>query len=262
MKRALLSVIRGLGLIYRVFPSAWRRQILFGLFVLEGRAGPPPTGLRNLFALWDRLDLAINERAMALGQGEHPKHRLTDYHRFFTQRIGNSARVLDIGCGLGAVAASIAGESPQRRVMGIDLNEHNVVRATASHPLPNLTFATTDATTDLPTGPWDAVVLSNVLEHIDDRVEFLQRIVRQAAPNQILIRVPLFERHWHMPLRQELGVSYRSDPDHRIEHKLSEFVDEVTAAGLSIVELVTRWGEIWCACAVGAQIETGKTKAA
>ncbi len=252
MKAAILAIARALSWPYRLLPARLRHGAIFGLFVLEGRAGDPRAGLRNLFALWDKLDLAVSERAMALGHGEHPKHRLTDYHRFFTRRLDRDVRVLDIGCGYGAVAASIAADAPGRHVTGVDIDAGNVARARANHSLANLTFIEADATAALPAGPWDAVVLSNVLEHIDNRVDFLRAIVRDAAPRQILIRVPLFERHWHLPLRAELGVSYVSDPDHKIEHRLAEFRDEATAAGLEIAELQTLWGEIWCVCKCAA----------
>ena len=250
MKRVALAVIGAVGWLYRLVPAKLRHGAVFGLFVLEGRAGQPDTGLRNLFALWDKLDLAISERAMALGHGEHPKHRLTDYHGFFSDRLAADARVLDIGCGYGAVAASIAAAAPGRHVTGIDIDPGNVAQARATHNLANLAFAEADATAGLPAGPWDAVVLSNVLEHIDHRTDFLRAVIQDAAPTQVLIRVPLFERHWHLPLRAELGVSYVSDPDHKIEHRLAELRAEVTAAGLEIVELQTLWGEIWCACRV------------
>lgn len=255
-------MIQALSWPYRLLPVRWRHGLIYSLLVLEGRAGDPRTGLRHLFALWDKLDLAISERAMALGHGEHPKHRLTGYHSFFTRHLGDNARILDIGCGYGAVAASIARDVPTRQVAGIDIDAGNIAQAVASHALPNLTFAEADATAALPPGPWDAIVLSNVLEHIDSRVDFLRAVIRDASPSQVLIRVPLFERHWHLPLRAELGISYFSDPDHKIEHRLAEFRDEVAAAGLTIVELRTLWGEIWCACSVANSAQGTESYAA
>ena len=194
---------------------------------------------------------------MAYGGGQHPKHRLTDYHGFFTGHIADDARVLDIGCGYGAVAASIAADAPGRHVTGIDIDPANIAHARktytrATHSLPNLAFTEADALAGLPDGRWDVVVLSNILEHIDDRIDFLRAIITTARPRHVLIRVPLFERHWHLPLRAELGVSYVSDPDHKIEHRLAELHHEVTTAGLAIGDVVTLWGEIWCACTVPA----------
>lgn len=255
MKSVVLALAAAVSWIYRLIPARLRHGVLFGLFVLEGRSGDPKSGLRNLFTVWDKLDLAISERAMAYGGGQHPKHRLTDYHGFFTGNIAADARVLDIGCGYGAVAATIAADAPHRQVTGIDIDPANIAQARATNNLPNLTFVQADALAGLPDGPWDVVVLSNILEHIDARVDFLRTVIANARPHQVLIRVPLFERHWHLPLRAELGVSFVSDPDHKIEHRLADLHDEVTAAGLAIGDTQTLWGEIWCACTVpGARV--------
>ena len=80
------------------------------------------------------------------------------------------------------------------------------------------------------------------------RARVRRRLVAAARPSQILIRVPLFERHWQVPMRRELGVSYFSDPTHYIEHTLDEFAGEIDAAGLEITERLTLWGEIWAVC--------------
>ncbi|MBI4968889.1 MAG: class I SAM-dependent methyltransferase [Rhodospirillales bacterium] len=191
------------------------------------------------------LERLIAEWATAYGGGIHPKHRLTRYHDFFVERLEAGSSVLDIGCGIGAVARSIAERVPGVRVTAID-SDPDILRQARALPHPgNLCFLESDASSGLPAGSWDAVILSNVLEHIERRVEFLQMILAKAAPRKILIRVPLFERDWRMPLRRELGVDFRSDPTHCIEHTLLEFETEVTAAGLRIVEQRTLWGEIW-----------------
>jgi len=65
-----------------------------------------------------------------------------------------------------------------------------------------------------------------------------------------LIRVPLFERDWQMPLRKELKINYYSDYDHKIEHTLQEFNNEVKMSGLQIKEIKTIWGEIWANCQI------------
>ncbi len=57
--------------------------------------------------------------------------------------------------------------------------------------------------------------------------------------------MPLYQRHWHVPLREALGLSYFSDPTHFIEHTLAECLQETAESGLTTVEMNTRWGEIW-----------------
>lgn len=248
LKRVALSLASAISVLWRLVPTRLRHGLFLGLFVLESRGQDESAALRRLFAVEDRLALTINERAMALGRGEHPKHRLTDYHAFFIARIPPEARVLDIGCGYGAVARSIATARPDCTILGMDMDAGRLAQAQAAANPANLSFLAGDATLDLPDGPWSVVILSNILEHVDDRIGLLRAVIKAAHPQKILLRVPLFERDWTMAMRREIGADYRSDPDHRIEHTLGDFTAEVMAAGLDIAELKTLWGEIWADC--------------
>ena len=248
LKTVIVTLARVLALPWSLVPFALRRRLVSGLIFVESRIGTPKSTLARLFALWDDLDLVINERATVYGDGVNPKHRLTRYHDFFIDRIAQGSRVLDVGCGVGAVARSIAERVPGSDVTGVDFDAAMVARA-GSESLPdNLRFVHGDVIRDLPDEHWDVVVLSNVLEHVEDRVDLLRRLVECHTPARLLIRVPLFERHWHLPLRRELGVNYFSDPTHEIEHTLEEFDAEIARAGLVTVERLTRWGEIWAHC--------------
>ncbi|MGQ0560249.1 MAG: class I SAM-dependent methyltransferase [Gemmatimonadota bacterium] len=248
MKRFLLAWVTALGFAWRLVPGRIREVLITGFYMLESRSGDPANALRRLLLLQKRLDLVINERAMALDGGVHPKHRLMRYHDFFIDRVPPAARVLDIGCGYGAVARSIATRVSGSEVVGVELDKGRLAQARAAEPLPNLSFVEADATKSLPPGPWHSVVLSNVLEHIEDRVGFLTSIVKQARPEQVLIRVPLFERDWKVALGKDLGVDYFSDPTHFIEHSPSQLHDELIRAGLEQVETIVIWGEIWTRC--------------
>jgi trans-aconitate methyltransferase len=92
---------------------------------------------------------------------------------------------------------------------------------------------------------FDVIVLSNVLEHIGPRVELLRRLRDEAHPKRFLIRVPSRERDWILPLRDQLGLSWYSDPTHETEYTVEQLQEELTAAGLVLDELVQRWGELW-----------------
>ncbi|MBF0353715.1 MAG: class I SAM-dependent methyltransferase [Alphaproteobacteria bacterium] len=248
LKALFLKITRILAWPWGLVPFAARRTILRGMLLLESRIGPANMSLRHLFQVQDDIDRLFSERATNYGGGVNPKHRLTSYHDFFVERVPDGARVLDIGCGIGEVARTIAQRRPDVSVVGVDSDPAILAKGRRRAMPGNLRLIEGDATRGLPDGPWDVVVLSNVLEHIEDRSKFLQSIRKQACTARMLIRVPLFERHWHMPLRKELGIDFRSDPTHYIEHSLAEFDDEMAQAGLRIVERKTLWGEIWANC--------------
>lgn len=248
MRGFVLGLIRVLAVMYQIIPAGLRRKLVFGFLMLESRIGGPADALRHLYPVRDDLERLLSERAMAYEGGEHPKHRLMRYHDFFVDHIPEGSRVVDIGCGYGAVARSIALRVHGSRVSGVEMDQGRYDQALAADNPDNLDFLFGDAFDVLPEGDADIVVLSNVLEHIDDRQAFLHRLRDCLHPDRVLIRVPLFEREWHVPMRQELGISYFNDRTHFIEHRRSEFRAELDNAGYVIEDLQTVWGEIWAVC--------------
>ncbi|HEB77109.1 MAG TPA: class I SAM-dependent methyltransferase [Methylothermaceae bacterium] len=211
---------------------------------------PPEEALRFLFRLDARLYSLQGGQAIAYDGGIHTKHRHMRYHDFFVDRVRLGERVLDIGCGIGAVAYDVA-EKADAHVVGIDLNPDNIAQARQRHAHPRVEYRVGDALQALPDGPFHVVILSNVLEHLPERPAFLRRVQEAAHPARFLIRVPLFERDWRVPLKKELGVEWRLDSTHEIEYTLESFAEEMTVAGLRITHQEVRWGEIWAeaACA-------------
>ena len=173
--------------------------------------------------------------------GLHPKHRLMDYHKFFVDNIKQNNIVLDIGCGNGALTYDIAKKA--KEVVGIDLNKNNIAIAEEKYSAPNTEYLVGDVTTDLPNKKYDAIILSNVLEHIENRVEFLEKI-KDMTP-KILIRVPMFNRDWVTLYKKELGIEWRLDPTHFTEYSLESFQEELKDAGLNLKEYKIQFGEIW-----------------
>ena len=200
--------------------------------------------MRVLLMLENVVNKLINRLAIPYDDGVHVKHRLMRYHDFFIDRIAPGERVLDIGCGYGAVAYSLATRAGAL-VTGIDLNEVNVEKARSKFHHPNLTFVHGDARTNLPSGPWDVLVLSNILEHIDQRVLFLTELQQGLRPSRMLIRVPMIDRDWRVPLREELGMFHFGDPTHFTEYTAESFEKELIEAGLTIRHVQYNWGEIW-----------------
>ena len=251
MKRIiLLKFARLLSFIWFLLPPGLRRTIFAGLFIIESRDKNPIKGLKSLFLIKDKLDWVINERALKYGSGIHPKHYLIGYHQFFSSRIKNGSKILDVGCGIGIVAISIAKQLPKSSIIGVDISQKNIEMANkllTQNNLKNVHFIHGDINDqkDIKT---DYVVLSNILEHIENRIDFLKNIQKICNSNTFLIRVPNFERDWQIAMRKELGVYYFSDDDHKIEHTIKQLEEELKSAGFVIKEKITLWGEIWAEC--------------
>jgi SAM-dependent methyltransferase len=186
----------------------------------------------------------IDQEAVRYEHGVHVKHRLTRYHDFFVNRISPGERILDVGCGNGAVAYDVA-DRAGAWVVGIDLDPVYIAQARERFSHPRVEYRLGDALVDLPPDGFDAVILSNVLEHLPGRPEFLKKLVAAARPARLLIRVPLFERAWQVPLRRELGLEWRSDATHETEYTWETFTEEMAASNLVISHVEIRWGEIW-----------------
>ncbi|MBC8509605.1 MAG: class I SAM-dependent methyltransferase [Chloroflexi bacterium] len=218
-------------------------DFLLGLISRRIAGNPPARALRVLFSLDAVLYGMQGQSSIAYDGGIHTKHRHMKYHDFFTRRIGEADRVLDIGCGNGAVAYDVA--QIAKEVVGIDINADNIAAARRQYRHPHLEFRLGDALEALPDEKFSVIILSNVLEHLPGRPAFLRRLQATLRPERILIRVPLFERDWRVPLKKELGLEWRLDNTHEIEYTLETFTEEMAEAGLESNHLEVRWGEIW-----------------
>jgi len=230
--------------IFSRLPAPQQEGVIKALISRRLAALPPDEGLRFLFRLDAALYVKESQKAIEWGGGLHPKHRFMRYHDFFVDRIGAHETVLDLGCGNGVVACDIAGRSGAQ-VVAIDLNPENIAAARRLHAHPRVEYVVGDILQDLPGRRCDVVVLSNVLEHLPDRPAFLQGVRRVVDNRRFLLRIPLFERDWRVPLQKELGLDWRLDSTHETEYTLESFQSEMDAAGLEVVHQEVRWGEIW-----------------
>ena len=237
LQRALDPLLRGrlgdlvAGSLFRLWVSAISRQ-------------PPRVAATRLLRLADGLLARVDVLAVALDDGVHAKHRIMGYHDFFLERVQPGERVLDVGCGKGELAHDLA-ERGGADVTGIDVDVGSLAFARERFRSPRLELVQADALAWSPPGSFDVVVLSNVLEHVEDRVGLLRRLRELAAPSRFLIRVPVLERDWLVGLRRELGLPYYGDLTHETEYSAEQLERELGAAGLELVELEHRWGELW-----------------
>lgn len=183
--------------------------------------------------------------------GLHPKHRLMNYHQFFIDNVCEEDIVLDIGCGNGALASDIAKKA--QKIVAIDLSPQNIDSAKRNYPANNIDYLVGDATRFDFNGEFDIIILSNVLEHIQQRTDFLNKI-KQLAP-KILIRVPMLDREWIALYKKDLGVEWRLDKTHCTEYTLSSFSEELRGADLTLQEHSIQFGEIWGSVLTGSSTD-------
>ena len=191
---------------FRPLPAGVRRRII-QLVCHAAARQDPKAAMPELLQIDTDVTGLINDIAVPFGRGVHVKHRLMRYHDFFVDRVRPGERVLDIGSGNGAVAHSVASRA-SATVTGLDLSEENVAAARRMFAHPSLRFVIGKAPAAVPVEPFDVVMMSNVLEHIEHRAEFLRSVQARVSARRWLIRVPMFDREWRVPMRKELGLYY------------------------------------------------------
>jgi len=192
----------------------------------------------------------ISVLALKINNGLHPKHRLLKYHKFFLKNIKKGDRVLDLGCGNGFLTFRLAQKA--KFILGIDLNPKNIAFARKKFSAANIKYKVADITR-IKKQNFDVIVLSNVLEHIPNRVSFLQKI-QETAP-KILLRVPLFARDWLTLYKKELNCEWRLDKTHYTEYNLNSLKKELKKTGLFLDKYSIQFNEIW-AVVLSKQLKT------
>jgi SAM-dependent methyltransferase len=173
--------------------------------------------------------------------GLHPKHRIVKYNQFFIDQVTSLDVVLDIGCGKGSLARALAPHV--KHIVAIEM-EANVIQQARSRTKEGLIeFVHGDACSYDFGRTFDVIVMSNVLEHIEKREEFLRKVSRLAP--RFLIRVPLLDRDWVTPYKKERGIEYRLSKTHFTEYTKKQFHQEIQSAGLCVESLTIQFGEIW-----------------
>ncbi|MBU0612611.1 class I SAM-dependent methyltransferase [Patescibacteria group bacterium] len=198
--------------------------------------------LTNLFVLlhnysYDKISLL----SVKINNGIHPKHRIINYHKFFVDNISSDDIILDLGCGSGNNTYDIAKKA--KSVVGIDISQKNIEFAKSKYFRDNLNFIVGDATKRDFKQRFSKIVLSNVLEHIEDRKSFLYDL--HEISDIILVRVPLINRDWLTIYKKENNFEYRLDKTHYIEYTPDTLKEELNASGWNVDSKTVQFGEVW-----------------
>jgi SAM-dependent methyltransferase len=126
--------------------------------------------------------------------------------------LPTQGRVLEVGCGHGLFSGYLAQRSPGVRVRGVDIDADKIAVAAASqHAGDRLDFAVGDSGS-VPDGPWDAVVLVDVLYLLDEAAQraLLESCAAVLAPDGVLVikdmaTRPRWKARWNA-LQEALSV--------------------------------------------------------
>ncbi len=170
---------------------------------------------------------------------EHPKYKIINYEKFFLENVSPKDKLLEVGCFKGNLSYALSCKA--RRVVGIELDREKFLQAKARYQNNNLCFIWGDVTKFKFKEKFDTVILSNVLEHIDERIEFLLKL--RKISDKIILRVPLITRDWLSYYKMKQGFEYRLDSAHYLEYTEEGIEEELKKGGWKPYSSKVKFGE-------------------
>ena len=177
--------------------------------------------------------------ALLRAEGHLKREYLADV--FARHDVAPGARVLDVACGAGLVAIPLAEQG--YRVDGVDLSEGSIETARRRAPA-GTTFRVGDATAlEAPDEAYDAVLLFDMLEHVEEPARVLAEAGRVVRPGGVVA----FNTFNQTPLSWLVAVHgfrfvVREAPDHihvwRLFLAPSTLAAYAERAGLTVEETV------------------------
>ena len=171
--------------------------------------------------------------------------------------VGGEARVLDIGCGDGALIAELARRRPGWAFAGVEIAERAVELAAGRCPEADIRRYD-GAVLPFAERAFDLAVLSHVLEHVADPVAVLREAGRVAA--RVIVEVPL-EANVSARRAGKRGIA--ADVGHIQRFSAAGVAGVAQAAGLRVVADVSdplgRGVHVFFAGSAGARV-TGTLK--
>lgn len=138
------------------------------------------------------MNRRVREESYVHGYSRRESQRLEDQAASVRTLIHHDteyppgARVLEVACGVGAQAATVAGRNPSARFVSFDVDSPSVKQAAArmdAHGITNVHLLVADLfAAPFPRGAFSHVFVSYVLEHMPDPLATLAAIQQLMAP--------------------------------------------------------------------------------
>lgn len=194
---------------------------------------------------WITWRLAIEQAERMYGFGETSMRRKN--LEFLLQRVKPADRVLDLGCKYGEISGLVAGKAQQ--VIAVDHDASALDIARKNHSAQNLEFIHADAFEVLArqSGPMDLVILSHILEHLEDPAGMLTRLKDHVT--HCYIELPDLDASYLNHYRQLADAKLQyTDNDHIWEFDRDSLREVIEGAGWRILESEYRYGvqKHWC----------------
>ena len=166
---------------------------------------------------------------------------------FLVKHLPDDAKVLDIGCGSGYVIKRMLPKT--KHIVGVDYDQAAINNAQKLFEENTIRLICDDVFNFLQqeSDQFDLIVLSHVLEHINNPGDFLKKLADKSK--YFYIEVPDFEVS-HLNLYRvlvETDLVY-TDADHVSEFDRSELLGLIEEARLEVVDAEFKMGVIkfWC----------------
>lgn len=189
---------------------------------------------------------AASYSSMTIGNGRHLKKNYILYKDWFVSRLQKDDIVYDVGANNGDLTIDMSHVC--KTVFAIEISKSQFKLLVENTKLySNITPLLGDATNfSLEKDP-SVIVLSNVLEHIENRISFLKKLAELYPSAKLLIRVPYKYTSWIVALKEDYGVDWRTDKEHFLEYTNEILEKELNLSGWFLLEpIIFNFGEIYC----------------
>ena len=141
------------------------------------------------------------------------------------------ARVLEVGCGTGALLAGVAAAFPGVTFLGIDIEAPMVEHATAAHGGGTVSFAHADLLDLAPEQPYDAVFSVDTIHHVHDHPAAFAAVRALLRPGGRWIAIEPNVWHAYVTFQQERMRRAGFDESHFVPRRMEPLL---RAAGFRV----------------------------